>query len=457
MPITLKVNSMTQQETRGRTRSLNRREWLTGASLAAGAAFCSQMPSWLPAAPVTGKKTRVAAIFTEFTYRSHAHVILENFLKPYIFRGELVTPPVEVVSFWGDQFPDHDMAKQVSEEFNIPLVDSIHEAMTLGGDRLACDAVLSIGEFGQYPHNSLGQQMYPRKQFFDQIIQSMQSCETFVPVFNDKHFSYRWDWSKEMYDTTRQLQIPFMAGSSVPLAHRKPQLELPEDCEFDELLLIHGGGPDSYDFHALETLQSLIEFRRGGETGASHVQCLQGEAVWKAAEDKLWNPELVEAALRPELGDEAKNWKAMLKSPYLMLVYYKDGLVAPLFSVTGNRWAFACRLKGEADVQACQFHVGPWRNRNLFKALARAIQHFFVTKQAPYPIERTLLTTGITEANMQSRHNNGEKVPTPQLEFSYQPHDFVEFREDGTSWDILTYDVPQPEGIQPLGGLNRGG
>ena len=39
-----------------------------------------------------------------------------------------------------------------------------------------------------------------------------------APIFNDKHLSYRWDWAKEMYDTSKKHGIPFLAGSSVPLA-----------------------------------------------------------------------------------------------------------------------------------------------------------------------------------------------------------------------------------------------
>ena len=449
-----------------RQSGFSRRECLVRSGLAAGAmlGLSTSSRQVASAAEKTTKKIRVAAIFTEFSYRSHAHVILENFLKPYLFCGELIEPQMQVVSMWGDQFPDKEMSHQASKDFQIPLVKTISQAMTLGGTGLACDAVLLIGEHGKYGYNEIGQHMYPRKQFFDQIVDVMKRTNTIVPLFNDKHLSYRWDWSKEMYDTAKELGIPFMASSSVPLAHRigstgtgqngsKPGFELPKNVEFEDLLLVHGGGPDAYDFHALEVLQSLTEGRKGAETGVSSVQCLQGDAVWKAAEEKLWNPNLVEVALRAELGEKAKDWKQMAPSPYLMLVRYKDGLVAPLVTVPGNRWAFACKVKGESEPRGCQFHVGPWMNRNLFKALSHAIQYMFTTKQQPYSLERTLLTTGITEAVMKSRAQNGEIIPTPYLEFGYQAKDFTAFRENGKSWDLLTYDVPEPKGLEPLGGI----
>ncbi len=397
------------------------------------------------------RKIRVAVVYTAFTYRSHMHVLLENFLKPYLFCGKVIEPQMEIVSMCGDQFPEGDMAHQIARENGIPIVPTIREAMTLGRNRLAVDAVLCIGEHGTYPTNELGQVMYPRKRFFDQIVSVMKETGTVVPLYSDKHFSYRYDWAKEMYDTAHEMKIPFMAGSSVPLAQRQPMLNLPHNCNFEEVMLVHGGGPDAYDFHALEVLQSMMEKRKGAETGVSSVQCLLGDAVWKAEEAKLWNPDLVEAALRPELGDKAKEWRQMSPQPYLILVHYKDGFTAPLITVPGNRWAFACRLKGESKPLACNFQVGPWVNRNLFKALSHAIQYMFVTKKTPYPIERTLLTTGLTEAVMQSRHRNGDIQPTPHLEFSYHPRDFTAFRENGASWKILTDEVPEPKGLDTFG------
>ena len=435
----------------GAETAITRRECLARTGALAGGAL---MPELLATASwAAGRKVRVAVVFTAFTYRSHAHVIVENFVKPYLFCGKLVEPPMEVVSMWGDQFPEGEIGRQAAKDFNIRLMPTIREALTLGGDKMAVDAVLSIGEHGSYPTNELGQIMYPRKRFFDEIVAVMRETGQVVPLFSDKHLSYRWDWAKEMFDTARSMNIPMLAGSSVPLAERRPMVNIPRGAVFEEALLVHGGGPDAYDFHALEALQSMLEMRKGAETGVSSVQCLQGDAVWKAAEARLWNPTLVEVALRPELGEKARDWRSMSPNPYLILVRYKDGLIAPLVTVPGNRWAFAYRVRGETEPTGFEFHVGPWVNRNLFKALSHAIQHLFLTKKAPWPLERTLLTTGMTEAGMQSRHNGGAIQPTPHLEFSYRPRDVSAFRENGDSWKILTDDVPEPKGLEPLGGV----
>ncbi len=404
-----------------------------------------------------GRTPKVAAILTEFTHRSHAHVILENFLQPYLFNGKKTDPGVEVVSIYADQFPDgRDMARSVSREFDIPLYDTISEALCLGGERLAVDAVLSIGEHGNYPSNELGQRMYPRKRFFDEIVAVMHRSDRYVPLFNDKHLSYRWAWAKEMYDVTQRHGIPFMAGSSVPLAQRRPALELPAGAELTEAVSIHGGGVESYDFHALEVLQSMVESRKGGEAGVSGVEFLQGQALMRAAEQGRWSRELAEAAMQAELGE--RNWTFEQidgegqVTPHGILVEYKDGFRAAAIKIgnSGTRWNFACRLKNEPEIQATAFYVGPWQNRNLFKALSHAIQHHFIHHEAPYPVERTLLVTGILDASMHSRHEQ-RPMRTPHLEFAYQPQNFRAMREMGESWKIITEDSPQPEGIVPHG------
>src|SRR5437899_179301 len=257
------------------------------------------------------KRPRIAAIYTVFRHRSHAHDILENFLEPYYFNGKLTNPGVEVTSFYADQKAlKGDMTQEVARQYKVRVYKTIEEALCLGGKELAVDGVLSIGEHGDYPVNSLGQTEYPRKRFFDEIVAVMRRSKRYVPLFNDKHLSFRWDWAKEMVATAKELSIPFLAGSSVPLAQRVPALELESGAEIVEAVSIHGGGLESYDFHALEVLQSLVEARKGGEPGIARVTFLQGDALWKAAADGRWSKDLAEAAMAAELGKKPATLKA---------------------------------------------------------------------------------------------------------------------------------------------------
>jgi hypothetical protein len=398
---------------------------------------------------------------TEFTYRSHAHVLLENFLEKYYFRGRLIDPGVDVVSLYVDQFPEKgDMARDAAAKYGFRIYPTIAEALTLGGSELAVDGVLSIAEFGKYPVNERGQIMYPRKRFWDETVAVFRQSARVVPVFNDKHLSYSWDLAKAMMDEANELKVPLLAGSSVPLAQRRPPLELPNRCEIEEAVSIHSGPMEIYDFHALEVLQSMIESRRGGETGVASVQLLEGEAVWEAAKAGEWSIPLAEAAMRAEL----PAWKGDLRTfvepkdgsenpTYAILLRYRDGLRATVLRVGTNntRWNFACRLAGETEARATEYYVGPWRNRNLFKALAHAIQVHVRRGRAPYPAERTLLATGQTEAAMESRHRGHVRLETPHLHLRYRARDFRSMRENGESWKRITEELPEPEGIDPGG------
>jgi hypothetical protein len=362
-----------------------------------------------------------------------------------------------------DQIAAGDMARDVSRQFHIPIYPTIAEALCLGGDSLAVDAVLSIGEHGSYPVNAKGQMEYPRKQFFDQIVAVFKRSGRVTPVFNDKHLSYRWDWAKEMYDTSRQMGFGLMAGSSVPLAERRPSLELPPEAKIAAAVSVHGGGVEGYDFHALEVLQSMVEARRGGESGVAEVQFLEGEPLWKAAEQGLWSNELGAAAMAAEVGPDhelvklvASRGAAKTSEPvpvHGILLRYRDGLRAMALKVgsSSTRWNFACRLEGEKEPRATAFYVGPWQNRNLFKALSHAIQTHFRQKKAPYPVERTLLVSGVLDAAMDSRIAGNKVVQTPQLDVKYAAQDFRAMREMGATWKIITDEMPEPPGIVPVG------
>ncbi|HUG19293.1 MAG TPA: hypothetical protein VMM56_09970, partial [Planctomycetaceae bacterium] len=171
--------------------------------------------------------------------------------------------------------------------------------------------------------------------------------------------------------------------------------------------------------------------------------------------------DLYEAAMKAELGKVPEKFGVVSgegeQPVHGIFLEYKDGLKATILRIgrTGIRWNFAWREKQYDAPQATYFYPGPWNNRNLFKALAHAIQTFFRAGQTPYPVERTLLTTGITEAAVRSYY---EEIPlmTPHLEIAYQPTDYSALRERGASWNILTEEMPSPQGLFNPAGLFRG-
>ena len=134
------------------------------------------------------------------------------------------------------------------------------------------DGVVVIGEHGKYPRNEKGQTQYPRWEFFQQIVKVFKDSGRAVPMFNDKHLSWNWDWAKQMVETSREMRFAYMAGSSLPVTWRIPSVEMPLGSRIREALCVGYGGVDSYDFHGLETLQCMVERRAGGETGVKWLQ-----------------------------------------------------------------------------------------------------------------------------------------------------------------------------------------
>ena len=435
--------------------ALPRRRFLEQAALGLGAGLICPATLLWGAPPPDNRRPRIAGLFTAMYELSHAYHILEAHMGPYVFNGRMTDPGVDVVSWYADQFPKNDLAREAAARLNVPLHDSIAGALTLGGDALAVDGVLLIGEHGDYPENELGQRMYPRKEFFDQIVAVFRKSGRAVPVFNDKHLSYRWDWSQEMVDTSRELGFSLMAGSSVPLAQRIPPVEMPTGTEVTEAVSVHGGGVESYDFHGFEVLQSMIEFRKGGETGISEVQFLDRAAIREGGSRGAWPYELFKVAMQTEKEHrrDTNDFGPVdsVMPSHGVLVTYKDGLRAAVVAVGGSaqRWNLACRIKGRTEPLATTWYPGSWGNRNLFRALSHAIQQMFVTGKPSYPVERTLLVSGVLDAAMHSRHEGGVVKTTPHLEFGYAAQDFTALRETGASWKVITKETPRPEKFVP--------
>src|SRR6059036_2034697 len=184
---------------------LTRRTFVAAATAAALTADALAQPA---------RRRRLAVITTEWRERSHAWHMAERFLHGYPVAGRWHRPPFDVVSAYVDQTPKNDLSRGRAKEFGFTIHRTIADALRCGGARLDVDAVLIIGEHGNYPINKLGQKEYPRYEFFRQVVDVFRKDGRTTPVFNDKHLSWNWDWAREMVDTARKLGFPFLAGSS---------------------------------------------------------------------------------------------------------------------------------------------------------------------------------------------------------------------------------------------------
>ena len=227
------------------------------------------------AAAQAGKKT-IAGVCFQYTHNGHPDVIFGRMLGGYSPNGVRMEPQTRLVSLYTAQVKDDDLSRGVVEKYKLRNCSSIAEALTLGGNKLAVDGVCFVGEHGDYPDNDMGQHLYPRYEFFSQIVDVFRQSGRSVPVYSDKHFSYEWRKAKQMYDWSHELKFPLMAGSSLPVTVRTPELELPLGCALEHAVSVGYGPSDAYGFHGLETLQCMVERRKGAETGVAAVNGWKG-------------------------------------------------------------------------------------------------------------------------------------------------------------------------------------
>jgi hypothetical protein len=384
--------------------------------------------------PPTDPK-RVAGIVTEYRRHSHADVILGKILEGYFHDGGDM-PQLRLVSLYVDQFPGNDTSRALAQKHGFTIYDTIDGAVTLGRKEVAVDGVIIIGEHGKYPTNARGQILYPRRRFFEAVANVFARYRRVVPVFSDKHLAATWQDARWMYDRARELFVPFMAGSSIPVTWRRPPLRLPRGAELTEAVVAGYGPFEGYGFHALEGLQCLVERRRGGETGVRRVQCVMGEEMWRAVDRGDVSRALLDAAaaLVPTHA-KADVRAATMKNAEagLFLIEYRDGSKAAVALLNGwvheregdgGGFTFAARVRGRQQPIATQFFLQQPDPFAHFSYLLRAIEAMMVSGHPSYPVERTLLTTGILDAVMTSKAEKSRAVETPHLDIRYTPNDW---------------------------------
>jgi hypothetical protein len=386
------------------------------------------------------RRPQIAVLANIYRTNLHTQHILDRILDGYGFGGVYHHSPMDVVSLFVEQSGEGDLSPERAKRHpGMKIYPTVAEALTRGTGKLAVDGVVYIGEQGNYPRNEKGQTLYPRYQFFEKVVDVFRSSGRAVPYFNDKHLSWNWDWAKKMYDTSRQMGFPLMAGSSLTVTWRMPQVEMPLGAPIREAMCVAYGNVDSYDIHALEAVQCMVERRKGGETGVEWLQAYRGDNFWKAHEQGVWSPALFKAALcRSETlrsGREGftgvyptlQEMKALARNPVAYHYQYKDGLRSTIMLMTGlvEDFNFAAAIEGQSQPFSTMMYLSHRTQlatlESYFSPLVHFIEQFMLTGKEPYPVERVLLATGLVCAGVDSLFQGQQRLQTPQLAIRYQP------------------------------------
>ncbi len=415
----------------------DRRTFLTQLSALASAALV--MPS--AAAQNNNRNQRrktIAFLGTEFRTHSHAQHVLDRLALGYGWRGGWQEPRLEIASIYIGQFPKQgDLAKQRVERYKLKAFPSIADALTLGTGKLAVDGVVIIAEHGDYPNNDRGQKLYPRYEWFKECVKVFESSGHGVPVFNDKHLSTTWERCAEMVADSKRLKFPFFAGSSLPVTRRMPAIDMPHNVPLKESVCVAYGGVDSYDIHALETAQCMSERRKGGEVGIRSVHALRGAAMWQklAGTDREITRRLMVSALTRSHnlpvdsgyynGKITVDWaQQVFPDAIAYFIEHLDGFRTTMFLVNIRDFNYAGWRTDTNEVVSCQMYLPmPTHGSStadFFHPLCRHIEDTVITGKVPYPVERTLLTSGMTLAAVESLHRGQVLVETPQMKVRYK-------------------------------------
>lgn len=380
---------------------------------------------------------RIALIATEVRKLSHPQHFIDRFLEGYGWEGRHHRPPFELAGLYVDQSPPNDLSRERARRHRVTLYPTIAGAVTLGGPNLAVDAVLIIGEHGKYPRNEKGQTLYPRYRMFQEVMQVFKASGRSVPVFNDKHLSTNWNECLGMVRASRELGFSFMAGSSLPVTWRIPSIEIPLHTPLTETVGICYGGIDSYDIHGLEAAQCLSERRAGGEAGVQSIHAVRGKQVWELLARRPATQTAFFAALARShtcrgpsgytYGMPSLDWLGEnCPSAVAYFIEHLDGFKTSLFILNDLVQDFTCAALGKkpGQVFSCLMYLSmpPARATlaDFFNPLVNNIERMILEGAPPYPIERTLLTSGMVIFAVESLYSGQVLVETPALKVAYQ-------------------------------------
>jgi hypothetical protein len=414
---------------------LNRRQFVSGiaAGIAASAPLATTQRQ--AAAADAAPRKKIAFLGTAVYKHSHTQHFLDRFAAGMATGGKWVMPRIDVASVYIDQYPDNDIGRQRIAKYGLKTFPSVTDALTLGGSDLAVDGVVIIGEHGDYPVNEMGQTRYPRYDWFKQIVKVFESSGRAVPVFNDKHLSTTWDECAEMVADSKRLMFPFYAGSSLPVTWRLPAFELPYDTPLSESVCVAYGGIDSYDFHALETAQCMSERRRGGEVGIRSVHAVRGDSVWEQLANRDVTSQLFISALCRSHNLPVDNgfptapvdiaWaKTALPNTTAYFIEHLDGFQTSVFMTGIRDFNYAGMRADNGEIVGCQCLLPmpgfSSTTADFFNPLVQHVEQMILDNETPYPIERTLLTSGMVIAGVQSLFGGEKLVETPEMAVRYR-------------------------------------
>jgi hypothetical protein len=181
----------------------------------------------------------------------------------------------------------------------------------------------------------------------------------------------------------------------------------------------------------------MSERRRGGEVGIRSVQAIRGDAVWEELEkpgrettQRLFVSALTRSHNLPVEGGFPTDavsyaWaKRVLLGTIGYFIEHRDGFRTSMFLAPIQDFNYAGMRSDNGEIVSCQMYLPmPGHGSttaDFFNPLARHIEDLVLTGRSPYPVERTLLTSGMVIGGVDSLAQGGSQIATPEMDVAYR-------------------------------------
>jgi hypothetical protein len=147
--------------------------------------------------------------------------------------------------------------------------------------------------------------------------------------------------------------------------------------------------------------------------------------MWRAVDDGSVPRDLIDAVLGVTLHRRDASMRNT-KDAALFLFQYTDGLRGSILMLPGFAagTSVALRVKSQARPIANRFDERTVPRYPHFAYLLKAIERMIYSGRPGYPVERTLLTSGILDRLLTSLAEGQRRIETPELAIRYQPVDY---------------------------------
>ena len=343
---------------------------------------------------------KIAFVLEEFSLGSPGQQLLDRFLVGYARDGEFRRFPELTVAVWVSENAPREAAIESAlatreRDFKLIRAASLAEVVRGADGVIVAPRSRSVSASGELLRKTL------------EHLSAGTTCFVFGALAGAEANARR------IVANGAKRKILLASGTSLATTFRLPDIELPPRTRLEEALMVAHGPRPVAEVEAMDGLLNVIARRRGGEAGVRIVRGLNGSEVWRAGDAGEWSWNLLAAAISRSnnvQGDPVRDGRTqdvvgfglvpkLARDPRGWIVEHRDGMrsVVLVLDAVIEDFNFAVRSRA-GTVTSAQLYRPPEPGRGEFDRLVAVLEEFFMTRKAPWPMERSLALATFAEA-----------------------------------------------------------